>query len=724
MCKKEFFLIVFVLVLGLAGTAWAIPFDEANVLWNLHVDDPRADEMGPSYSTLSDYYYAEVEEVTGGEAGEHWDGWAAPSAVYWWSLMYNGDAVELKPWSSVTLLIRVRMGNLSSEQNVVSGLYDGGCVYSEYPSYGIEFHYAEPVFVVTEAGKEGHERTELPLGEDIEVDTWYDISGTFDPDWGDVMILTVAETGGEVIGEASAEVLFDELYWPDYPEWEIFLSPCGALGGGEGDGHIELIAVWTRPSYCARGPRPVPGEQHVRCDVNQVCFKSLYSYGLPYPEGPFDYYVYFKADDPYDMPLVGEFHDVELNDPNQMCVNVGATEPGKTYYWRVDINDQNEPYLYRGPVFEFTKWGYAVNPKPEDGAADMFLSIDTNWQNDGYASEFDAFFGDNEADVDASEQGLLVGDTQGFYDIAAGQEDEGIDPGVLEFGKTYYWRVDECNDPCGCVHGDVWNYTTGLCDPIDDFEEYTGSGGANPIADTWRAWNSSPPTPDEDNGGDVYCQTVWDDAELVYEGDKSMRFKWWGCCTWDHYALVQREFEPDRLDLLAGGTKSISIQYRACELDTPFEDDTLYMELEDVCDVNAKVVYTGDVCDPCWATWYIALTEFTDDNASIKLDKIRYVRIGAETDHHFRGLVNTYWDMMMRCAPYCVPGEGPTGDISGPEDEPDCVVDEWDLTELVARWLDEENLGDENFFQDNIIDFKDYAILAENWMEEELWPAD
>ncbi|MFC1737482.1 hypothetical protein ACFL1G_00335 [Planctomycetota bacterium] len=522
-----------------------------------------------------------------------------------------------------------------------------------------------------------------------------------------------AFTAGRIwIGNNSTNLSDDTLY----------CAVAGLLFGITDDWEEDC---WMTTAW---NPRPPDGAEHVPCDVNEVCFQPPINALVMDPcadpnlKGPFDFYVYFKADDPCNMPLVDTILDV--NTADQICSNIGAALPGVTYYWRVDINDHNEPgdpCFYEGPVFSFTKWGYALYPIPEDEAVDVFPSTDPNWQNDGYAAEFDVFFGTNKSNVDASEQGALVGDTQGFYDIAAGDEDEGIEPGALEFDKTYYWRVDECNDPCGCVHGNVWSFTTALCDPIDDFEDYTSSGGDNWIADTWGAYNSYPEVPDINNGGEVYCQTTEDDPERVYEGDKSMQMRydvWW---TAEHYAFVQREFDPVRLDLTAHGSKSISIQYRAGEFDEPFENDTLYMELVDVCDVNARIDYPGDVCDPCWTRWYIALSEFTDDNTNIQLDKIKYVRIGAETDHS-SGSCNTYWDSMMRCAPYCVPGEGPTGDISGPDDESDCVVDEWDLAELVARWLDEENLGDENFFQDDIIDFKDFAILANHWLEEQLWP--
>jgi hypothetical protein len=41
----------------------------------------------------------------------------------------------------------------------------------------------------------------------------------------------------------------------------------------------------------------------------------------------------------------------------------------------------------------------------------------------------------------------------------ANQETSEFDPGVLENGTTYYWRIDEKNAN-GTTTGDVWSFTT------------------------------------------------------------------------------------------------------------------------------------------------------------------------------------------------------------------------------------------------------------------------
>ena len=55
-------------------------------------------------------------------------------------------------------------------------------------------------------------------------------------------------------------------------------------------------------------------------------------------------------------------------------------------------------------------------------------------------------------EVEAADPAVLVG---------AAQDAVSYDPGVLDYGQTYYWRVDEINAPpdSGVIAGDVWSFT-------------------------------------------------------------------------------------------------------------------------------------------------------------------------------------------------------------------------------------------------------------------------
>jgi hypothetical protein len=120
---------------------------------------------------------------------------------------------------------------------------------------------------------------------------------------------------------------------------------------------------------------------------------------------------------------------------------------GQTYYWRVDEVEADGTTKYKGDVWSFTvppKTAY--NPNPRD--TEKFVSVDAelNW-SPGWGAKFHTvYFGENFDDVNNA----TGGDRQTTMTY---------DPGQLEMGKTYYWRVDEF-DIVETHKGNVWSFTT------------------------------------------------------------------------------------------------------------------------------------------------------------------------------------------------------------------------------------------------------------------------
>jgi len=99
----------------------------------------------------------------------------------------------------------------------------------------------------------------------------------------------------------------------------------------------------------------------------------------------------------------------------------------------------------------------ASKPIPDDKATDVPRDVTLSWTPGVFADKHDVYFGTNFNDVnDASRTnplGILV---------SQGQDANTYDPvGVLDFGQTYYWRVDEVNAPPDFTifKGDVWSFT-------------------------------------------------------------------------------------------------------------------------------------------------------------------------------------------------------------------------------------------------------------------------
>jgi len=129
--------------------------------------------------------------------------------------------------------------------------------------------------------------------------------------------------------------------------------------------------------------------------------------------------------------------------------------PGTTYYWRVDeINDRNPESPWKGDVWSFRiPSSTAYDPDPADGAENVDPNITLSWQPGYRAKLHTVYFGDNFDQVNNASDGHMRG-------IAS------YSPGLLESGKTYYWRVDEF-DAVRTYKGEVWSFTVGAGAPLD-----------------------------------------------------------------------------------------------------------------------------------------------------------------------------------------------------------------------------------------------------------------
>ena len=92
----------------------------------------------------------------------------------------------------------------------------------------------------------------------------------------------------------------------------------------------------------------------------------------------------------------------------------------------------------------------ASSPSPGDGDTDVLRDSILTWQPGETAVTRDVYFGTTFEDVNGA-----------TVPTSAGQDANSYDPGRLEFGATYYWRVDEVNGaPDNTVFtGDVWSFT-------------------------------------------------------------------------------------------------------------------------------------------------------------------------------------------------------------------------------------------------------------------------
>ncbi len=99
----------------------------------------------------------------------------------------------------------------------------------------------------------------------------------------------------------------------------------------------------------------------------------------------------------------------------------------------------------------------ATDPIPEHEAIDIPRDVVLTWTAGQYAQTHDIYFG-TDADAVANASRTEPMDVL----LSQGQSDAAFDPeGLLTFGQTYYWRVDEVNAPPDSTiyEGEVWSFT-------------------------------------------------------------------------------------------------------------------------------------------------------------------------------------------------------------------------------------------------------------------------
>jgi hypothetical protein len=119
--------------------------------------------------------------------------------------------------------------------------------------------------------------------------------------------------------------------------------------------------------------------------------------------------------------------------------------------------------LYVGEYVE-TVFGPRVKataPNPADGSTNVPQDVILSWESGPFAAVHDVYFGESFDDINDAP-------TMNTLDKLVSNDQPGTtyDPDdLLEFGKTYYWRIDEVNAPPDSTvfKGAVWSFT------VEDF---------------------------------------------------------------------------------------------------------------------------------------------------------------------------------------------------------------------------------------------------------------
>jgi len=159
----------------------------------------------------------------------------------------------------------------------------------------------------------------------------------------------------------------------------------------------------------------------------------------------------------------------------------------------------------------------AYSPKPANGQAEVPRDTALSWRQGIFAEKHNVYFGTsikdvNQASVDDPRSVLVSPEQEGTtYEITD----------LLDYGRTYYWRVDEVNAPPGSYvyKGDVWSFTVANFLVVDDFEDYDDVN--NVIYNTWSDYFVN------NTGMTVgYFEPPFAEQTVVHSGEQSMPLRY------------------------------------------------------------------------------------------------------------------------------------------------------------------------------------------------------
>ncbi len=219
----------------------------------------------------------------------------------------------------------------------------------------------------------------------------------------------------------------------------------------------------------------------------------------------------------------------------------------------------------------------AQSPSPENGAVDVPRDVALSWTAGEFAATHNVYFGTSLDDVSAAATGVLV---------SQGQTAAAYDPdGLLDFGTTYYWRIDEVNAaPDNTVYpGEVWSFTTEPFAYAIENIVATSNGTSDDISTPERTVDGSGINADDQastNSEDMWLANKPADEDLYIQYEFDRVYKLHEMRVWNYN--VQFEL------LLGFGLKNVTVEYSQDGMDWTSLGDI------DLNQATAKATYVAN----------------------------------------------------------------------------------------------------------------------------------
>jgi len=693
MCKKLIYLIPFVLVLGLVGSASAA-LPQGWQSQDIGTTGGSADESGGTWTV----------------SGDGADVWGSSDAFHYAYVPLSGDGMIIarvvdngtgsNSWAKGGVMIRETLDANSKHMIMALTGGDGSGIafqgrFQNTGSSSSSLHgtiSAAPPYWV-KLTREGNTITGYHSADGVD---WEEFTGGADNAGGtisnpmDIDMATDAYIGIFVTSHAAGEV---RTYTFDNVGTEL---PKAAMGADPADGAIHAD-TWANLSWA-------PGATAVSHDVyfgenfddvsdgtestfqgNQAETYFIVGFpGMPYPEGLVPGTTYYwrvdelEADgttkyegkvwsfmippktayypDPADAAesvdpdvtlswtagfgaklhyvYFGDNFDDINNAAGGLPLGTATYDPGplelaKTYYWRVDEFDIIE--THKGDVWSFTTEGAVGNPNPANGAVDIKQTQIITFSPSIFAASHQVYFG---ADKDAVKNANTGSpEYKGTRDLGS----ESYDPGILEWDTTYYWRIDEVNNanPDSPWTGILWSFTTANFLIVDDFESYNDLDPADPDSNRiFNAWIDG--YDDPANGSLVGYETPpFAEQTIVHGGNQSMPLYYDNSVGYSEATLMLTYPR----DWRENGVTTLTIWFRGISDNAA---ETLYVAL------NGSAIVSHDNPDAAqvyeWTRWNIDLQAFADQGVNLTNVNTIALGLGNKNNPQAGGSGTMYFD--------------------------------------------------------------------------------
>ncbi|MDI6449038.1 LamG domain-containing protein [Anaerobaca lacustris] len=243
---------------------------------------------------------------------------------------------------------------------------------------------------------------------------------------------------------------------------------------------------------------------------------------------------------------------------------------------------------------------HAREPQPASDATDVGVDSVLRWRGGRDAVSHEVYFGAGEDDLE-----WVASPTEAVFT-----------PPAMQFGATYYWKVDEVAGD-GLWPGTVWCFSTQQYASIDGFETYTDdidAGGA--VFNTWLdGWVNG-------TGATVgYLEAPFAERTIVHSGRQSMPLQYDNTVS-PFYSEAERTFAGPQ-DWTVGGADSLRLYFRGQATNSP---QTVYLSLKDNAGHSATVVHESAeaVRATEWQQWRIPLSAFP----GVTLSRVQAIAIG------------------------------------------------------------------------------------------------